>query len=82
MDKDKVLELVERLEGYSCVATSAVEGEIRELTGREAEDVALDYNLELCSECGYWQDSSAMNEDNAANGIIICIDCEPYRDAD
>lgn len=80
-EPDKVMALVLDLVGYSSVGTTMKESEIEEITGRDVEDVALDYEVERCAECGYWCESSHMNYDTAdePNGAR-CLDCAPDQE--
>ncbi|MBF0393173.1 MAG: hypothetical protein HQL38_10865 [Alphaproteobacteria bacterium] len=71
--------LVRSLIGFS--ATSEIEDHIREVTGRDAEDAALDYNVECCGMCGVWQESCEMRSDIAEEtGCVVCCTCEPELD--
>lgn len=73
-----IADMVHRLLGYTM--TGAEEEEIAALTGRDVEDVALDFNIERCQECGLWTESCEMNEERAGQGEVVCLSCAPEND--
>lgn len=73
---DKIGDLVLDLLGYS--DTAETEEKITNLTGRDAEDVALDFNVERCAGCGVWCGSYEANDEIVeAEGRFFCQSCAP-----
>ncbi|MCM8735156.1 hypothetical protein M5E06_13285 [Azospirillum sp. A1-3] len=79
-EKEQVAALVHSLIGYQM--TLDKEEEIAAITGCDAEDAALDHNIERCQECGIWTQSCNINANLAADGEVICVDCIPEGEED
>ena len=77
---DKIGVIVRGMTGLSNFSTLSTEELLTEMTGRNCEDVALDYNVEKCSTCGYWLESCEMIPDQQHPTCIHCCDLDEIEE--